>query len=79
MFVNKRTRLKSLDVNENLKDGQNSINERIKLPFVGFIFFFFFFYVSKAKYLGKLEGMGPKKVMFNVCYKAAVKFFVYIY
>lgn len=41
--------------------------------------FFFFFYVSKAKYLGKLEGMGPKKVMFNVCYKAAVKFFVYIY
>lgn len=40
---------------------QNIINERIKLPFVDFISFTGF-YVSKAKYLGKLEGMGPKKV-----------------
>lgn len=60
--------MKSLDVNENLKDGQNSINEKIKLPFVDFISFTGF-YVSKAKYLGKLEGMGPKKVTFNVRYK----------
>lgn len=48
-------------MNENLKAGKkNNINQRIKLPFVGFISFTGF-YVSKVKFLGKLGFHGPKK------------------